>query len=282
MGANQSPTFVDGWAELPGRTQVKGAQVQGANDRLRVAIIGPGRRGKGLMRAVLRVANVDFVAVADVYKRRHEEARELVPAAKAYFDYREMLEDSSIDAVLIATPQHLHAEHFVAALDAGKHVYQEKTMAFNVEHAKRMRLAYQRSRRQVVQIGIQGSSWGAVKDCQKILARELLGKITELHANHYRNTPHGEPQWSRQVPDDATLDNVRWSAFLGEAPQREFDAHRFINWRFFWDYAGGNVYENMVHQLGFWYKVLNLEIPNRVTMHGGSTCGRTAARSLTQ
>ena len=61
----------------------------------------------------------------------------------------------------------------------------------------------------------------------------------------YRNTPHGKPQWSRPVYPDTNLENVRWSMFLGEAPQREFDPNRFINWRFFWDYSGGNVYENM-------------------------------------
>ena len=66
-------------------------------------------------------------------------------------------ENKSIDAVLIATPQHLHCEHFVAALDAGEHVYQEKTMAFTVEHAKRMLAAYQRARKRTVQIGHGGS-----------------------------------------------------------------------------------------------------------------------------
>ena len=68
---------------------------------------------------------------------------------KTYLDYRHLLDDKSIDAVLIATPQHLHCEHFVAALDAGKHVYQEKTMAFTVDHAKRMRAAYQKARASV-------------------------------------------------------------------------------------------------------------------------------------
>jgi predicted dehydrogenase len=85
----------------------------------------------------------------------------------------------------------------------------------------------------------------------------------------YRNTPHGKPQWSRPVYPDMTLDNIRWSMFLGEAPQREFDPNRYINWRFFFEYSGGNVYENMCHQAAFWYKVLNLKIPHAVTMRGG-------------
>ena len=71
----------------------------------------------------------------------------------------------------------------------------------------------------------------------------------------YRNTPHGKPQWARPVYPDMTPENIVWKSFLGEAPEHPFDANRYINWRFFWDYSGGNVYENMCHQLSFWYKV---------------------------
>ena len=85
----------------------------------------------------------------------------------------------------------------------------------------------------------------------------------------YRNTPHGKPQWARPVYPDMTPENIVWKAFLGEAPPRPFDANRYINWRFFWDYSGGNVYENMCHQLSFWYKAMGLAIPRKVTMTGG-------------
>jgi len=66
-----------------------------------------------------------------------------------------------------------------------------------------------------------------------------------------------------------TPENVLWKSFLGEAPPRDFDANRYVNWRFFWDYSGGNVYENMCHQVAFWYKVLNLQTPKAVMMTGG-------------
>jgi predicted dehydrogenase len=85
----------------------------------------------------------------------------------------------------------------------------------------------------------------------------------------YRNTPHGKPQWSRPVFPDMTPENILWKSFLGPAPAREFDANRYVNWRFFWDYSGGNVYENMCHQISFWYKAMNLGIPRSVTMTGG-------------
>ena len=69
-----------------------------------------------------------------------------------------------------------------------------------------------------------------------------------------RNTPHGKPQWARPVYPDMTPENIHWIAFLGESPELPFDAHRFVNWRYFWDYSGGSVFENMSHQLAFWYK----------------------------
>ena len=125
-------------------TALAGSQVLGANERLRFGIIGAGDRGLQLLREGLAVPQVEFVAAADVYPRRLEQAKALKGDIKTYLDPRSLLEDKSIDAVIIATPQHLHCEHFVAALDAGKHVYQEKTMAFEVSHAKRMREAYQR------------------------------------------------------------------------------------------------------------------------------------------
>ncbi len=245
------------------------AGVLGAQERIRLGIIGPGDRGMQLVREALAGPNTEFVAFADVYTRRLEEAKKLVPGAKTYLDYRYLLDDRTIDAVLIATPQHLHCEHFVAALDAGKHVFQEKTMAFTVEHAKRMRAAYQRAGQRTVQIGHQGCSSGQITDALSFLATGHVGKITEIHAHMYRNTPHGKPQWSRPVYPDMTSESIIWKSFLGEAPPRPFDANRFVNWRFFWDYSGGNFYENMCHQLAFWYKVLKLQIPKAVTTVGG-------------
>lgn len=243
--------------------------VLGANDRIRLGIIGPGDRGLQIVREAIACPNTEFVAFADIYTKRLEDAKKIAPDAKTYLDYRYLLEDKSIDAVLIATPQHLHCEHFVAALEAGKHIYQEKTMAFTVDHAKRMRAAYQKAGKRVVQIGHQSCSSGQVTDAANFLATGHVGRVTAIHAHMYRNTPHGKPQWSRPVYPDMTTENIMWKSFLGEAPQREFDANRYANWRFFWDYSGGNVYENMCHQLSFWYKVMNLQIPKSVTMVGG-------------
>jgi predicted dehydrogenase len=243
--------------------------VLGANDRVRIGIIGAGARGTELVHWALKCPNVEVASFADVYTKRLADAKALVPGAATYLDHRRLLDDSSIDAVIIATPQHLHCEHFVASLDAGKHVYQEKTMAFTVEHAKRMRAARRKAPRQTVQVGHQSCSSGQMPDALSFLATGHVGKITAAHMHMYRNTPHGKPQWSRPVYPDMNPENILWNSFQGEAAKYEFDANRYINWRFFWDYSGGNVYENMCHQLAFWYKALNLQIPKAVTMTGG-------------
>ena len=250
-------------------TSLSPQRVLGANERIRLGIIGPGARGVEIAREALQCPNTEFVAVADIYTRRLEESKQWAPNAKTYLNYRDLLDNKDVDAVLIATPQHLHCEHFTAALEAGKHVYQEKTMAFTVDHAKRMRTAFQKAPKQVVQIGHQSCSFGMVKDAEAFTQSGKLGKVTAIHAHMYRNTPHGKAQWSRPTYPDMTPENVLWNSFLGDAPKVPFDANRYINWRFFWDYSGGNVYENMCHQAAFWYRVMNLSIPKAVTMVGG-------------
>lgn len=241
----------------------------GANDRIRIGIIGPGARGQEILKDALAVPNVELVYATDIYTARIREVQAIVPGVKTALDYRRMLDEKDIDAVLIATPQHLHSEHFTATLNANKHCYQEKTMAFTVDHAKRMRAVRLAHPQLTVQIGHQSCSFGQVADASNFLGGNKLGKITMINANMFRNSAHDKPQWSRPVKPDMTPENILWKSFLGESPDKPFDANRYINWRFFWEYSGGNVYENLCHQLSFWYKVMGLKIPSAVTMRGG-------------
>jgi predicted dehydrogenase len=240
-------------------------RVLGANDRIRIGLIGSGSRGKEILRAALRCHDVEAVAAADVYTRRLDDAKGIVPGIATFKDYRALLDDKTIDAVLIATPQHLHALHFVAAIQAGKDVYQEKTMAFNPGHARRMRNALAGSGR-VVQIGMQMNSGAGIQRVRELVKSGGLGTITLLETHHFRNELYGG--WLREIPPDCNPDHIDWPTFEGEAKHVPFDANRYINWRFFWDYSGGNVFENMVHTLGFWFGALGLSIPRSVTMTG--------------
>ena len=252
---------------LAGSSVFLPAHILGVNDRVRFGLIGAGGRGLDIFKHALRAPNTQAVAVADVYTRRLEEAKQLAPTIQTFTDFRRLLDDKSIDAVLIATPQHQHALNFVPAIQAGKDIYQEKTMAFNPDHARRMRRAVEGSNR-VVQVGVQSVSGKAFTRVRELAAPDHLGTVTAIHTHHYRNRPFGG--WKRSIPPDCNLDHVAWKEFEGEAAPHEFDPQRFINWRFFWDYSGGNVFENMVHQVAFWYKALGLKMPRSVTMAGNN------------
>ena len=200
--------FIGAMATGLASTLASSAGVLGANDRVRVGIIGAGQRGTELVHQAVACPNVEIAAFADVYSKRLEDARNLTPGAATYDDYRRLLDDPGIDAVIIATPQHLHCEHFVAALAAGKHVYQEKTLAFTLDDAKRMRAACRQAPKATVQIGHQSCSSGQSRDAVNFLATGHVGKITAIRMHWYRNTPHGKAQWARPVYPDMTPENI--------------------------------------------------------------------------
>lgn len=261
--------FIGAMATGIASTLASSTGVLGANDRLRIGVIGAGQRGTELVHQALACTNTEIAAFADVYTKRLEDGRHLVPGAAAYNDHRLLMEDPSIDAVIIATPQHLHREHFIDALAAGKHIYQEKTLAFTLDDARRMREAHRQNSKLVVQVGHQACSSGHSRDAMNFLATGNVGKISAIRMRWYRNTPRGKAHGARPVYPDMRPENIGWTSFLGDAPPQDFDPHRFINWRFFEEYSGGNVYENLSQQLAFWYKTLNLQIPQAATMIGG-------------
>jgi predicted dehydrogenase len=274
-GENMSPeigrrTFIKhvaGASAVASGALLASQSVLGANDRIRIGLIGAGSRGTEIIKAAMQCQGVEAVAAADVFDWRLQKISQVGPGLKTYTDFRRLLDDKNIDAVLIATPQHQHALNFVPALQAGKDVYQEKTMAFTPDHAKRMRQAHAAARR-VVQIGIQSTSSPAFAQVKRLATPEQMGTITLLHTHHYRNAPYGG--WKRSIPSDCDPAHVDWAAFQGEAEPHPFNSDRVMNWRFYWDYSGGNVFENMVHPVGFWYKALDLKIPQSVTMTGAN------------
>jgi predicted dehydrogenase len=258
---------------LAGTLAAGPAEVLGAADRIRVGVIGAGDRGMELVSQIRACPNTEIAAFADVYSQRLERAQGAVPGSAGHTDYRRLMEDASLDAVVIATPPHLHAAQFSDALDAGKHVYLEKIMAFTIDHAKQMRAAHQKyGAKRTVQIGHQACSFGHATDVRQFLADpDRMGKITAISMQMHRNTPGNKPQWSRAalLTPDLTSHNIAWEDFLGELPPRPFDAHRFVHWRYFWETSGGNVFESMSQQLSFWYKALDLQIPRTAAMEGG-------------
>ena len=243
-------------------------KVLGANDRVRIGMIGAGGRGQELLKQVVAIPDAQVVAIADVFKRRHEEAKKIAPSIKTFDDHRRLLEMKDVDAVIVASPLHIHARHFVDTLAAGKDLYSEKTMTWSIAEAEECRNAANNSKR-VVTIGLQHESDGSLADARQWIKQGLPGKITQVDSWMSRNTPHGKGQWVRPVPPDCTPANVRWDAFLNGRPARPFDAYKFINWRLFWEFSGGNITENMVHQIAWIMTALELPPPTSAYMSGG-------------
>jgi predicted dehydrogenase len=244
------------------------ARAFGANDRVRVGMIGVGNRGQDLLQQVQRVPGVQLVAIADVYSRRRDEARKMAPGIQTLDDHRRLLDMKDLDGIIVASPLHIHARHFLDTLAAGKDLYSEKTMTWSIPEADRCLAAAKASNR-VVQIGLQFESSGTLIDARKWIADGLVGKITQVESWMSRNTPHGQGQWVRPVPADCTAQNVNWDAFLNGRPERAFDPFRFLNWRLFWEFSGGNVTENMVHQIAWIMSALDLPVPSAAYMSGG-------------
>ncbi len=244
------------------------ARVLGANDRVRVGMIGVGNRGQDLLEQIIAVPNAEVVAMADVYRGRFDEVKKKVPNIITYDDHRRLLDMKDIDAVIIASPLHTHARHFLDALAAGKDLYSEKTMTWSIPEAEQCLAAAKESDR-VVQIGLQWESSGAITDAKQWSKDGIVGKVTHVESWMSRNTPHGKGQWVRPVPADCTAQNVNWRAFLNGRPDRPFDGYRLINWRLFWEFSGGNVTENMVHQIAWIMSVLDLPLPTAAYMSGG-------------
>ncbi len=252
----------------PAQSLFASGRVIGANDRIRIGLIGCGDRGQEDLKSALRQKNVECVAVADVYSRRRDQVKSYLPHVDAYDDPMRLLERKDIDAVINATPLHLHTKYFLATLEAGKDLYSEKTMTWDIPEAIACRDAA-RASKQVIQIGMQDESAGELMDARKWIKQGLAGKITMVESWISRNTPHGHGQWVREVPADCNPDNVNWDLFLSGRPKMAFDGFKFMNWRLFWEFSGGNVTENMVHQIGWIITAMDLELPKAATMVGG-------------
>ncbi len=206
--------------------------------------------------------------MADVFSDRRDQVKRFVPNVVGYQDARHLLDRKDIDAVINATPLHLHAKYFLATLAAGKDLYSEKTMTWDIPEAVACRAAARQSK-QVVQIGLQYESSGELADAKDWVQNGSVGKVTMIESWMSRNTPIGHGQWVRPVPPDCRPANVNWDLFLDGRPKIPFDGYKFMNWRLFWEFSGGNLTENMIHQIAWIISAMNLQLPKAATMMGG-------------
>lgn len=235
------------FALAPGR-------VIGANDRINVGYIGLGRHatGRGLyhlnqLAGKTSEYNIANIAMCDIYDGYINNARKShkFEDNKVYRDYRKLLSDKDVDAVVIATPEHWHAIQTIEAMEAGKDVYVEKPMTRYAEDAQKV-LDVQRRTKRVVQVGSQGCSDPKWHKAGELVQQGKIGTMLWAQGSYCRNNRGGE--WNYGIDKEANPSNVDWQAFLGPATKRPWDPDRFFRWRKYWDYSSGIVSDLFPHR----------------------------------
>ena len=248
-------------------TALAAQRAMGANDRVRIGLIGCGGRGlyvAGLMR---EAPGVEYVAAADVYLPNAERARQWAgPNARAFQDFRRLIDQKDVDAVHIATPDHWHAIPTVLACQAGKDVYVEKPLAHSVREGRAMVNAARRYNR-IVEAGTQHRSSPHFREVEQIVQSGALGKVNWVRVWNYANMfPNGIGREADAAPP-AGLD---WDFYLGPAPLVPFNRKRFlVTYRWFWDYSGGYITDFGTHRLDTVQQVMGVTAPKTVSASGG-------------
>jgi predicted dehydrogenase len=249
-------------------TAALGAQSGAPSDRLRFGFLGMGARAHQLADALLVLPNVEVVSLCDAYAGRAERGRARTGGkATLATDYRRILDDRSIDAVFIVTPDHWHRRMALDALAAGKDVYIEKPMTYSVGEGLEIVKAVDAQGR-VLEVGSQGVSSSEFARAREIVKSGRLGQVTLVRAVNQRNTASGA--WLYPIPPDAGPATVDWDQFIGPAPKRAFSAERFFRWRCYWDYSGGLATDLFVHLVSAIHFILDADMPAQIVASGST------------
>jgi predicted dehydrogenase len=244
------------------------AQVDSGAPPIRFVIVGTGIRGTDLLKAARQVPTGTCVGAADLYATRHQAAKEAwgadIPVTS---DYRTLFDRKDVDAVLIATSDHLHRRVTLDAIAAGKDVYCEKPMSHSVADGAAMVAAVQ-SNNKIFQAGSQRVSSILYAKARELYASGKLGEVHSIDAQWNRNSPGGA--WIYPVPADASPQTVDWPSFIQDAVARPFDPVRFFRWRLFADYSSGLGGDLFVHMLSGIFAITGLNsAPIRAMSSGG-------------
>jgi predicted dehydrogenase len=264
MEARMSCTRRTFLASAPGLmigVRLAASSARGANDRIRIGVIGTGGRARGLMTLLKRLPGNDIVAICDVYEPRLLQAAEITgTTAKKVVDYRRILDDGEVDAVVIGTPDHWHKTITLDAVAAGKDVYVEKPVSHSIAEGTEMVSTIEASK-QVVQTGTQQRSWDHWVLGKQIIDSGRLGQITFVHTYWYQHATAGN------YPA-VSLEKLDWKRWLGPAPDQAFRPERFYQWRHFWDYGGGCLTDLMTHWIDVVHWYMDVDAPLSATATG--------------
>lgn len=214
-------------------------RVIGTNDTVTMGIIGAGGRGRSVMRDLV-LQGADFIAISEIYEPEVQEAKNLLGGSVPnHHDYRHLLEQKDIDAVLIATPEHQHCVQLIDAVQAGKDAYCEKPMSNSIEEGYRTVQAVRATDR-IVQIGMQRRSSDTVMKTKELIQSGKLGSIFMVKAWWNWTLSH--------ALDNSPLDHdLDWDAFCYPKKNVRFEPMKYREWRYFWPFSGGNCTDQGTH-----------------------------------
>jgi predicted dehydrogenase len=205
----------------------------------------------------------EIVSVCDVYAPRRAEVKARGNAATAteHVDYQEVLDDKTVDAVFIATPDHWHVRIATAALAAGKDVYLEKPVTHTLEEGAVLTKAV-RSSKQILQCGMQQRSWSHFRNAVDLIQGGTLGKVPQVRTYWWQNYGFS---WVPKPVDQSQLDWTRW---LGGAPEQPFTLEKFFRWRWFWNFGGGAMTDLFTHWIDVVHWAMKCDEPSTSFMLG--------------
>jgi len=242
-------------------SHVLGKSKTAPSDTVYMAGIGVGGRGYGVLKGLHNTGRVKFVAMADVSDKQAKRAKELLPEAKLYRDFREVYDKhlGEIDAFFCATPDHTHAVTSLPFMRAGKHAFVEKPLTHNILEARTMTMVAER-RGLVTQMGDVGASSDGIRTAQEIIEAGIIGKIKKVDC--WTNRPVWPQGLQPPTTADAVPDYLSWDLWLGPAADRDFN-HRYLpfKWRGFWDFGTGAMGDMGCHIMETPYVALGLGYP---------------------
>lgn len=245
-----------------GITALAASKVVGANDILRIGVIGAGGRMKTLLHSADKSAPNQIVAACDVYSPHLDELKQRTNTqASTHVDYHEVL-DKELDAVLIAAPDHWHVRMASDALAAGKDVYLEKPVTHTIEEGDILTRAVRSSNKRILQCGMQQRSWRHFQSAVELIQGGNIGQVTQVRTYWYQNY---QRDWPTEPLDPQLLDWKRW---LGSAPDQPFSEEKYRRWRWFWNFGGGAMTDLFSHWIDVVHWAMKTSQPNVAQMLG--------------
>jgi hypothetical protein len=236
------------------------AESKSPNEKLNIGVIGAGGKGYSDLK---NVESENIIALCDVDEKQAEKARKDHPNAKFYHDYRKMLEEEkSLDAVIVATPDHHHTAASVMAMRLGKHVYCQKPLTHSIYEARLMRETAAKYK-VATQMGNQGSSENGLRRAVEVIQAGAIGPVHEVHV--WSNRPIWPQGLDRPVGEKPVPSTLKWDLWLGPSPERPYnEGYCPFAWRGWWDFGTGALGDMACHTANMPFRALKLEHPTAI------------------